>query len=81
MHHRTVLLINYHLSELLKQSKLPSLNTETLEDDNDNDDSGLISSKERQKMRKQIADQLIREDWTPEAINLVEKAKADSKNL
>jgi len=81
MHHRTVLLINYHLSELLKQSRLPGRNTESLENDNENDDSGLISSKERQKMRKQIADQLIREDWTPEAMNLVEKAKAECKDL
>lgn len=43
-------------------------------------DSSFINSTERQKYRKQISESLIKEEWVPEAMHLVEKAKTDSSS-
>lgn len=36
---------------------------------------------DRQKLRKQIADAMVRENWIPEAMHLVEQAKSDSNSI
>ena len=83
LYQRTVNFINYHLSELLDRqgreeneelSDLfgpPSLTEAALQ----------INTQEKQKYRRQIHTQLVKEKWTSEAVNLLEKSKADSANL
>jgi hypothetical protein len=68
------MMINFHLSELLRSSPTVPKITE-------NEAPELIKPEERQKLRKQIADSMVREEWIPEAMHLVEQAKVESKSI
>lgn len=76
MHQRTVMMINFHLSELLKSQHVGKPITQESEALKE-----LVTPAERQKLRKQIADAMVREEWIPEAMHLVEQAKTDSKSI
>ena len=77
---RTVHLINYHLSELLER--------QSREDDfsdivchMQSESKPQLTINEKQKYRRQIMNHLVKEKWTKEAVNLIEKSKSDSASL
>ena len=65
MFERTVIFINYHLSELL-QPKPEEIESKS-----------VISFQDRQKYRRQISSNLIREQWISEAVNMMTKSRDD----
>ena len=67
--------INYHLSELLHYK-----NDEIIKSEGEASQS-IVSLPERQKMRRQMSISLIKEDWTREAVILLEKSKEDHQSL
>jgi hypothetical protein len=71
------MMINFHLSELLRSQSV-SFNKPI---EGQPEEVELVTPAERQKLRKQIADAMVREEWIPEAIHLVEEAKASSKTI
>jgi len=41
----------------------------------------LVNTAERQKIRKQISDSMIKENWTEQAIQLTENSKEESQSM
>jgi len=67
VHSRTVNMINYHFSELLRKSPIvPS--KAGVEDEH----GELVKPDEREKLRTMIANAMVKEEWTPEAMHLVD---------
>ena len=64
--------INYHISELLQQKNNEIIKSES---------ESIVTMAERQKMRRQMSINLIKEDWTPEAVILLEKSRDDHQSL
>ena len=72
---RTVHFINYHLSELLDRQGREA------DDDISGESKPLVGIQEKQKTRRQIHSHLVKERWTKQAVNLIEKSKANSATL
>ena len=78
---RTVNFINYHLAELLDRQGRDEDLADIFGPPTQTEASTQVSVQEKQKYRRTIHTQLVKERWTTEAVTLIEKSKADSSGL